>query len=230
MRPLTFSEALNIQSAANKTVYEITPPIPVLNAIPSFPIPDTVMLNLGTSLSGDQHYEITIKSEVQDCQNNPFGLKNSLVFAVPQEIEAKDVVINEILFNPETGGSDFIELYNRSEKVLDISEIKLENNFNLQQKKVNVEYLLFPDQYAVLTSDPGDISSRYTVESPERLFYSPLPTFEDSEGNISLIKDEAIDFLEIDAFDYNANMHYTLLDNKNGIRYCRASFAISCGL
>ncbi len=214
---LTFSEALNIQSAANKTVYEITPPISVLNAIPGFPIPDTVILNLGTSLSGDQHYEITIKSEVQDCQNNPFGLKNSLVFAVPQEIEAKDVVINEILFNPETGGSDFIELYNRSEKVLDISEIKLENNFNLQQKKVNVEYLLFPDQYAVLTSDPGDISSRYTVESPERLFYSPLPTFEDSEGNISLIKDEAIDFLEIDAFDYNANMHYTLLDNKNGV-------------
>ena len=70
-------------------------------------------------------YKITLNN-VSDCSSNTIGALNSTQFGIPQNLVTNDLVINEILFNPKTGGYDFIELYNRSNKIID-----LKNELNL---------------------------------------------------------------------------------------------------
>ncbi len=41
-------------------------------------------------------------------------------FAIPQPADSFDIVINELLFDVPPGMSEFIELFNRSEKVIDL--------------------------------------------------------------------------------------------------------------
>ncbi|WP_316794918.1 lamin tail domain-containing protein [Pedobacter agri] len=42
-------------------------------------------------------------------------------------INAGDILISEILFNPRTGGADFVEIYNNSNHEIDLKELQLAN-------------------------------------------------------------------------------------------------------
>ena len=68
------------------------------------------------------------------------------------------------MFNPFTGGDDFVEIYNNSEKYLDLYNWKLANwddgitdNF----KTITSHQLMSPGDYIVLSKDSADIQSNY---------------------------------------------------------------------
>src|SRR3546814_4183484 len=64
-----------------------------------------------------------------DCYGNP--LKHAEhEFLLPQLPEPGEVVINEILFNPVEGGADYVEIYNRSGKILDLKDLQLAGGGN----------------------------------------------------------------------------------------------------
>ena len=44
-------------------------------------------------------------------------------FGLPDYVQPKDIVINEILYDPLPGGSDFVELYNKSNKIIDLKNL-----------------------------------------------------------------------------------------------------------
>jgi hypothetical protein len=58
-----------------------------------------------------------------DCWGNTQNLTCS--FILPEQADSFDLVINEVLFNPLTGGEDFVELYNRSEKYINLKDYSL---------------------------------------------------------------------------------------------------------
>jgi len=65
-----------------------------------------------------------------DCWGNVSGSSNLVQFAVPEEAEPGDLIINEILSNPYDGSDDFIEIYNRSLKNISIEGWQLGNEEN----------------------------------------------------------------------------------------------------
>src|SRR5690348_14073566 len=72
--------------------------------------------------------------------------------------EAGDVIINEILFSAKTGGAEFIEIFNRSSKTIDLSGLRItKRNLTTLQTETPVPLtslgLLIPQSYLVLTKN-----------------------------------------------------------------------------
>jgi len=137
-------------------------------------------------------------------------------FAV-EKAKAFDFVINEVLFNPKTGGDDFVELYNRSNKILSLKRWAVNNTDKLVNKKtiIDSEYLVYPNQYVGLTENINNISSNYPLTKIENFIeVSDLPSFNNDIDTVILID---VNNTTIDRFDYTEDMHFQLLNNDDGV-------------
>ena len=181
--------------------------------------PNKVFLTLNNALTNNTSYFLQIKNVKDEAgnvmaeQNEPFNL------LVPEAIAPNDILINEILFNPYTGGKDYVEIYNNSNKVLNLKELFIGNITPADEKISDVEndYFMLPGEYIVFTEDRNDILANYTVENPDALIQNDLPSFNDKDGNVSIFFEDGTNRIMIDSFDYNENLHFALLDDKNGV-------------
>ena len=84
-------------------------------------------------------------------------------------------MINEILFNPGTGGSRFIEVVNVSQHFIDLSKLAIgrisSSHNDIYATETNA--ILNPGQLAVFTPDPSDIKARY-YGSESGLYFSGI--------------------------------------------------------
>ena len=222
---LIFNESVDISNAQNIDNYIISDGLSIDSAKVDFPLLNIVLLTLSSPLQNDKIYTISVKSSLTDCVSNSFSIiNNELNFALPQPIQPNDLLINEVLSNPATGGSDFIEIYNYSNKVFDLSDLIIGSaNFGLVDdlKSIDEKRLIFPKDYIVLTEDKLDIQNRYIVEYPNSIIETDLPSYPDDEGGVVLVSNGEI----IDQFNYSETYHFELLDDKNGVSLERISFS-----
>ena len=214
-----FNETLDSSDLANDANY-LFPDNSDLNVIgfAETEVPfDRAVLTLSQGLQISTVYELEI-SNMKDCQGNRSGTHTNS-FALPKEPYEKGMVINEVLFNPETGGVDFVELYNRSEFYFDLSEFLLTNRgedgmFGTVYSLGDGARLVPPGTYMALTVDREDILNRYEVRSPNALLQvDKMPSMPDSEGEVVLL---SLDSTIIDELQYDADWHYTLLEDDEG--------------
>ncbi len=216
---LFFDEKLDAASATDPANYSISGGLGVVSASFLPPFNFVVVLQLSGPLQSSIFYEVTVQN-VADCSGNALSGTATLTFALPAPIEPNDLIINEILFNPYTGGDDFIEVYNRSAKVLNLGELvigNLEVGVDTVTADVATDRLIFPGEYVVYTENPADILSRYTVQTPDFLITNDLPSFNDDAGNVTLFRAGQTGAVIIDAFDYSEDLHHPLLDDADGV-------------
>jgi len=165
--------------------------------------------------------------QISDCAGNHISAALHQ-FGLPETAEAQDIVINEILFNPVTGGSDYVELYNRSAKIFDLSELKIAKADTATEIVDHFEftstapYLFFPNTYLALTEDKENLLGHYLPsDSTSILEMNDLPTYYDKEGIVVVLNsfDE-----EIDRVSYFEDWHFELIDDKNGVALERLDF------
>ncbi len=216
---VTFNKSLDLTNATDLNNYEIEG-LSILKAEVQPQLFNRVILTLADQLLPQTIYTLEIKTSLSDCKGSPVSEEIIAPFGLPEVYDPLDIVINEVLFNPQTGGVDFVELYNRSEKIIDISNLLIANrDTNKQIDKVvpvSNNFLLLPDQYVVLTSDPEDIKSRYDVENPKAMVSVDLPTYPDKEGTVVLYYTKGAQSIFIDEFSYQQDYHNPLLDVKDG--------------
>lgn len=188
--------------------------------------PFIVYLQLANELQNGITYNLQIENIQDDIGLEITGQTFPFDFLIGEKIEPFDLVINEILFNPKAGGSDFVEIYNRSEKFLNISDLFISNTTRTtgRDKNILVDKILRPKDYVVLTSTPDFIIDAYNVQNPDFLFENSLPAFNDASGNVSLFTSYNLDTIMIDSFNYSEDFHYPLLDDKEGTSLERISF------
>lgn len=216
---LNFSESLLPDAAADVRQYAFSPPVSIATATPVSPGYREVRLLLSAPLQSGIYYEITVGAGVTDCAGNPIGLFDRRTIALPELVEPGDLVIHEVLFNPATGGSDFVELYNRSGKVLNIRDLQIGNLTTDQTNITTVQkdQLIFPGDHPVFTVSPADIMQRYPVTHPSLLIEQALPSLADDEGNVSLLRKGIFDPVVLDVLDYREDWHHPLLEDVNGV-------------
>lgn len=225
---LYFNEPLDSTSMLNAALYTIDNGIGIPTYVsPVGPDFKSVRLALPTSLVQGIIYKVTVGNAITDCAGNPVGTDNSARFAIPEPALANDIVINEILADPNTGGVDFVEIYNRSNKVIDLKAMTLSqfdtvNNVPIYPEVISHEsYLIFPGDYLVLSENGNIVKSQYNTTDPEAfLDMDNLPTMSIASGTVCL----AIGFYVIDHFTYYDNMQFPLLNVTKGVSLERINF------
>ena len=136
-------------------------------------------------------------------------------FATPQ---LNDIVINEVLFNPKDGDNDFVEIYNRSNKPLNIKNLMLGNYYGGRPdnfKPISTGfYLMKPNEIIVLTNSISDLLFYHSQALEERIFeLESMPNYNNQEGSVILMVDSII----IDEFSYHENLHFPFLNSVDGV-------------
>jgi hypothetical protein len=153
-------------------------------------------------------------SNALDCAGNP--IENAeLPLRIP---EAQDVVINEVLFNPYTGASDFVEFYNRSAYAIDLAGWTLDY-LNSDDERAfrtlsDTSLVLQPGEYIVFTEDEESVAINYPGTAQDRLRTMDLPTYSNDAGRVTLVSNLAD---TIDDFAYDEDMHFELLRDVDGV-------------
>lgn len=159
-----------------------------------------------------------------DCNENPME-NTTFTFEKPQSPEENDLVINEVLFNPRTGCNDFVELYNISNKYINLDELYMAtiNDYDLPEnikQATNKRYILPPNSYYVLTSEYECLEENYSPVNRNQTILTSLPSMADSEGSIMILDKQGN---TIDLLKYTEKMHNSLLSDADGVSLERIS-------
>lgn len=181
--------------------------------------PNKIILNYEEDFESGVYYKISVLG-LKDLAGNEIKKVNKIRFFVIENPNIDDLVINEILFNPNTGGSDFIELYNVSNKFLNLKGLSISNKSKENNQIILVEdFLLNKGGYVCITNDTVDIINNYFIPDSVIFLNHKLPSFDDKDGNVSISILDTISstFTTIDSFDYNEDMHSSFISNNEGI-------------
>ncbi len=206
-----FSEGMDSTSLSD-AIISIDPTLTIQNNYVLEEYPSMLTLQFLENLAASQVYEIELQN-VADCWSNSATL--NAVFALPATVESGDIVINEILFNPVTGGYDYVELYNNSDKLLDLNMLEMANlddDTISNNAIIEQNFLLFPGEYVVITEDSTQVQQQYPSAVIGRFVESDLPTYSNDEGTVYLINGNQI----IDAVSYLDDWHFQLIDDDDG--------------
>ncbi len=201
---VTFSEGMDSVSLVNATLTS-TPNLTVQAVSVPATFTDQVSISFNENLVPSQHYQF-IYGPVSDCWSNSVTLSGDFALAdVPQ---SGDLVINEILFDPASGGSDFVELYNRSAKVINLKGLSVAN---LSEDTVvfTKDYFLDAYAYVVLTPDSNYQKNTFPEAVAGRFYQTSLPSLNNDSSTVQLL----FDSLLIDRVSYREDWHLSLIDD-----------------
>jgi hypothetical protein len=227
---LYFSEAMDSLFLKNISNYSIDNsighPVTVSLMAPDY---SSVILNFMPSIQAGIVYTITVTDTLKDCTGNILPVNSSARFAIPQIPVVNDVVINEVLSNPKDNGVDYVELYNRSDKVIDLKQMVLAS-YDTIASTLNDEhdisiggYLLFPQEYVVLTTNTTMVKNQYETPNPNWFAQMvSMPMFDNDHGIVVIALKNGV--IIIDKLVYTADMYFPLLISTAGVSIERINY------
>lgn len=186
-----------------------------------------VKLFLKAPVLNNVTYSVFIDNVFDECGN---AIRNVIYEFSKEKISFGDILINEVLFNTYSGGSDFIELYNNSLKDIDLSvlsfvtrddSMKMKSIYKISDSKVVIK----KGDYVAITESIDGIIPFYSILFPENIIeVKYLPAMNDDSGIIVLVDDS---LNVIDEFEYDETMHDLWISDKNGVSLERTSFTMA---
>ncbi len=172
-----------------------------------------VILTFKQIIRHDEAYAL-ILNPILICNTSTTISIQKFVRSTPAQYN--DVVINEILFNPKVGGHDFVEIYNRSARTINLQDWKIGNRLITDDI-----LLLHPNNYLAFTIDINNLRIQYPNAHQGQLYQvNSLPTYNNSQGQAILYASSGI---MIDSLQYVSTMHASTLKNTKGISLERQS-------
>lgn len=143
-------------------------------------------------LEGDNHYIAVINVSVDDDSSNNIAFTK--VIGVQVNEVRNDIVINEFMYAPQSPEPEWIEIFNRSDKTIDLKNYKIADNRDTV-RVITVSKLLTPGEYHIIATDTS-INNFYNITSG--ISYRNFPALNNT-GDIVILLDSlnrTIDSLE----------------------------------
>lgn len=187
-----------------------------------------VLLFFSKTFVSNKVYTLELNNGLYDCAGNSSEDILIMNFGLPENPDSLDVIINEVLFNPLLDGVDFVEIYNRSEKIIDLKLLKLATRDEITGRLKSMytvseePALLFPAGYLAVSTDIMKLQEQYYVADPGALLQMPeMPSFGNKNGRVILVDKWQHIF---DEFAYDEKMHFPLLSSVEGVSLERINF------
>jgi hypothetical protein len=228
---VVFSESMDSLSLLQSGTFSLVSGDAMISPVSADPIgPDFSRIQLQFAVGMDTLavYYLRISGIIRDCTGNIADTNRHVRVGFPSLISPGDLIINEILFDPVGDGSRFVEIYNRSSKILDLKNLVMaapDNPEALSQEAVPVVdagRLSFPGDYHAFTNNPDDLGMQYRMVSPDAVVMMvSFPSMSSDSGNVIIATKD--DFTPIDMVHYDEDQHYPLLVSTEGISLERIS-------
>ena len=134
--------------------------------------------------------------------------------------EAQEIIINELLPEPFVGGSEYIELLNRSDRELSLEDVcistrKKDGSLNTRYPLSAYEEPLQPGDYLLISKSIADVEAFYSLPAKANCLECKLPALSNTGASVVLYRasDEEI----IDEVTYSPKWHNESVKNRKGI-------------
>jgi len=155
---------------------------------------DSVTLNfsIGSFKTGKNFFIAQLLTNKDEEEENNIAF-TFFTGAILNEVRS-DLVINEIMYAPTSPEPEWIEIYNRSNKIINLAGYKIADNTDTISV-ISKSILLNPKEYFIISKD-SSIQSFYDVPSQIRI--SSFPSLNNSKDKIIFLDslDRVIDSLE----------------------------------
>lgn len=210
---LQFDKGLDTNSLLNMSV--LTEPALPYNGVSFEDVyPSELILHFDNAIEEGILYDLQLDG-IADCSNNPSS--HAEQFVLPQFAEKGDLIINEILNNVLVGGSDFIEVYNNSDKYIDLIDWELANFSGGEisnHRVIDYNYVIHPRDYVVITRDSTFQLDNYPAAVSGKFIQIPsLPAFNNDSSTVFLLYKEEV----MDKVSYKSDWHFKLLRSPRGV-------------
>lgn len=223
---LVFDEPLDSSQAVVKENYTGSDGMTIREAAPQPPLFNAVYLKVDKQLIKNKTYTLQVKN-LYDCSGNVI-INPSIVKAGWGQIPEKgDIVINEILFNPAANGSDYVELYNRSNHIINAKTLYIANrnnagSLNTLKQLTTEDRLIFPGDFLVVTDNAAAVQHQYLVKDPGAFIEIPtMPSYPNASGTVVVLNTPG-DI--IDELSYDEKWHFELISNDKGVALERIDY------
>lgn len=131
-----------------------------------------------------------------------------------------EIIFNELLPNPYPDGSEYIELYNRSDRVLPLSGLsialrKADGSLRTRYPLSSITGTLEPGGFALLSKDIEGVERFYMIVNPSALHELKLPVLANTSSTLVLLRSE--DEVVIDEVCYSAEWHAAFVKEEKGV-------------
>ena len=166
-----------------------------------------LLLQFDNALPKSEPIEVSI-IDLKDCWANANNLQTSFIrYEDPQPGE---VLLNELLFDPPSNGSDFIELYNASQKYLSLGQCSIGNG---QAAYAITKPNLAPKEFIALCPDTNFLIAYYPNTQAENTATQILPYFYNDSGTCVLYCNGVV----LDKLQYSNSWHAAILLDTEGV-------------
>lgn len=137
-----------------------------------------------------------------------------------QQPQPSDIIINELLPEPFVDGSEYIELYNRSEQELSLKDVcistrKSDGSLNTRYPLEAYPQTLQAGDYLLLTKSIEGVENFYSLPASLNWLECKLPVLSNTGSTVVLYRGEGE--IIIDEVSYSPKWHAPTVKNKKGV-------------
>ena len=143
---------------------------------------DSVTISSQLQNLAEGNYQVIVSINLVSDEDQTNNKKIATFTVYPKPNSFNDLVINEIMYAPSTGEQEWVELFNRSDKAINLKKWKISDNTT--PITISAVDVFIPAKGYIVLSKDSTIFSHYSVSSP--VITLSLPALNNSDDAVVL--------------------------------------------